>query len=535
MISLIKKHWPLIIALGVLVTITVLLISSIRENQGHLVYALDDPYIHMSIAKSFAQHGVWGINKYWFTSSSSSLLWTLLLSLIYFLFGVNEVSPFILNLIFGTLVVFGVYLLLRKYSLQPLFILIVLLTIIFFTPLPSLIFSGQEHTMHAVLTIPFVYLSAKILLDEKSAFKEYILLLILAPLVTTARYEGLFLVLVVCTLFAARTRWVYSFLLGGLAIIPIAIYGVISITKGWYFLPNSVLLKGHTPSFSIIGMSKFFHDFSAQIAGNQHIFILLSVALLLFILQFTKQKTFWKDSGIMLAIFIATTLLHMLFARTGWFFRYEAYLVALGIFVIAIGMREYLPEKLSIVFDKSLIPKYVTIALLILIVISPLAKRGVLSLTRMLRATTNIYEQQYQMGLFLNQFYQGESVAANDIGAINYLADIKCFDLWGLGSLEIAKAKMDKRYTTRQIYDLAKQKEIKIAIVYDHWFEGYGGIPPEWIKVGEWKISNNVVCGGDIVSFYAVNSSEVDNLIENLRAFSSHLPKDVVQSGDYTK
>jgi hypothetical protein len=522
-------------ALGVFwATISILLISSIRHNQGYFVYALDDPYIHMSMAKNISQHGVWGISKYELTSSSSSLLWTLLLSLVYFLFGVNEASPFILNLLFGTLLVFVIYLLLRKYSLRPLFIFIVLLTTIYFTPLPSLIFCGLEHTMHALLTLLFVFISAKILSDEKSTSKENRLLLILAPLVPAARYEGLFLILIVCILFAVRRRLLYSFFLGGLATIPLVGYGVISMRSGWYFLPNSVLLKGNAPSLSITGIDKFFYNFYTQLGSNPHILILLSVALFLFVLQFNKQKTFWTDSSLMLTIYIATTLLHLMLAQTGWFYRYEAYLVALGILVIAIEMCKLLPQKLSILFDTRLLPKYVGMTLLVSILILPHARRGAMSLLTTTRATTNIYEQQYQMGLFLHEFYQGESVAANDIGAISYLAEIKILDLWGICSSEVAKSKMNGRYTTREIYDLAKQKGIKIAIVYDHWFEKYGGIPSEWINVGRWQILNNVVCGEDNVSFYALDPLQKDFLIQNLKAFSSHLLKNVVQSGDYT-
>jgi len=227
--------------------------------------------------------------------------------------------------------------------------------------------------------------------------------------------------------------------------------------------------------------------------------------------------------------------LHMLFAQTGWFYRYEAYLVALGIFVIAVGMCKLLPQKLLILFDARLILIYVGMALLISILILPYARRGAESLLTTTRATTNIYEQQYQMGLFLLKFYQGESVAANDIGAISYLADIKILDLWGICSSEVTNSKMNGRYTTREIYDITKQKEIKIAIVYDHWFEKYGGMPSEWIKIGKWRILNNVVCGEDNVSFYALDPLQKDNLIQNLRAFSSHLLKDIVQSGDYTK
>ena len=108
-------------------------------------------------------------------------------------------------------------------------------------------------------------------------------------------------------------------------------------------------------------------------------------------------------------------------------------------------------------------------------------------------------------------------------------------DLWGLGSLEVAKLIIHGKYDTQEIYDLARQKKVKIAVVYDHWFKAYGGLPPAWIKVGEWKISNNVICGGDIVSFYAVSPFEADTLSKDLKIFSSYLPKDVLQSGDYTK
>jgi hypothetical protein len=539
MVSLLRKHWPLIVVIGILwATIAILLILSIRQNQGHFVYALDDPYIHMAIAKNFVCHGVWGVNKGDFTSSSSSPLWTLLLSLIYFLFGINEVSPFILNFIFGTLLVLLVYFLLRKYAIRPLFTFATLLAITFFTPLPSLMFCGQEHIMHAFITILFVYLSAKILSDEEPTSKKYTLLLILAPLVTTARYEGLFLILVVSVLFILRRKLLHSLYLGGIGVLPIVIYGVISISKGWYFLPNPVLLKGNVPDISSLsslsGIINFFWLLCLraynQMLFHSHMRFLILAALIVFIFQYSKQKRMWKDGEIMIIIFIATALLHMQFARIGWFFRYEAYLVALGVFVLSIGMRKYLPEKFPLMIRRSLMLKYVATALFILIVLPPLVKRGRNSLKWTPQATTNIYEQQYQMGSFLKEFYRGKSITANDIGAINYLADIECIDLCGLANLELAKLRREGRHGAQQIWSLAKQRNVKIAIVYDHAFQ----IPLQWDKVGKWKISNNIVCDGNTVSFYAVDSSETDNLIKNLKTFSSRLPKSVMQLGEYT-
>jgi hypothetical protein len=196
-------------------------------------------------------------------------------------------------------------------------------------------------------------------------------------------------------------------------------------------------------------------------------------------------------------------------------------------------LREYLPERLSIKFDRSSIPKYIAITLLLILIISPLAIRGGNSLKLTPQATNNIYEQQYQMGLFLKQFYLGESVAANDIGAVSYFGDIELLDLWGLGSLEVAKLKMEGLYNTQQIQDLAAQKKVKIAMVYEDWFKEYDGIPSNWIKIGEWKISKNVIASGDTVSFYAINFEEENALNENLKIFSSNMPKDINQSGKY--
>ena len=75
MMKILVKHWPLFanlvglcIAVGVTSSILIL-----REN-GHLVYALDDPYIQMAMAKNFVLHGVWGITRFGFTSSSSIAL-----------------------------------------------------------------------------------------------------------------------------------------------------------------------------------------------------------------------------------------------------------------------------------------------------------------------------------------------------------------------------------------------------------------------------------------------------------------------------
>ena len=78
------------------------------------------------------------------------------------------------------------------------------------------------------------------------------------------------------------------------------------------------------------------------------------------------------------------------------------------------------------------------------------------------QCTRNIFEQQFQMGLFVRKNYQGSNVALNDIGIVDYLADIHLLDLWGLASQEVAQARRSRRYQEAQIASFSRQAHIKI-------------------------------------------------------------------------
>jgi hypothetical protein len=531
MINFLKRHWILFVALIVLWGfIAFLLISSINLNNDHFGYPLDDTYIHMSIAKNISINGVWGVDKYAFENSTSSPLWIVLLSGVYSIAGVNEYSPFIMNVIIGTLLILLIYFILLKYTVPKIIKMTALLSIIFFTPLLPLIFSGMEHVMHAFLTILFVFISVEMLSKNKFIPKYYLSLIFLSPLVATIRYEGLALIIIICGLLILRKRYVHSLLLVMVSMVPIVIYGMISLAKGWYFFPNSILLKANYPSFSISGLLNFIYLGYDKLVSNLHITTLFVIALALITYQFKIKKSFWESSIMMLAVFIFMTILHVLFAAVGMLGRYEAYLMVLGFSVITIVLCRSIPENFLGTFEKRLWPMYVSLIFMISIIFYPLLKRGYdfMLITRV--AVKNNYEQQYQMGMFLKTFYQGDGVAANDIGAINYFADIRCVDLWGLSSIEVAKAKRNQTYSTREIDLITKQKNVKIAILYSKWFSSKTSLPSSWIKVGEWTISDNVICGDNTVTFYAVQSTERDRLMINLKTFSSQLPKDIVQS-----
>src|SRR6476620_5767347 len=86
----------------------------LRSTEGHLVYALDDAYIHMAIAKNLALHGTWGVQPGTFSASSSSPLWTLLLTAAFRTAGVSDAAPLVLNTVIAAFCVVTVGMMLKS-------------------------------------------------------------------------------------------------------------------------------------------------------------------------------------------------------------------------------------------------------------------------------------------------------------------------------------------------------------------------------------------------------------------------------------
>jgi hypothetical protein len=142
-----------------------------------------------------------------------------------------------------------------------------------------------------------------------------------------------------------------------------------------------------------------------------------------------------------------------------------------------------------------------------------------------MRSTYNIYEQQYQMGLFLKKYYYRETVAANDIGAISYMADLNTVDLWGLGDNDVTRARRQGYWNAAFLQQLVERKKARIAVIYDSWF--WKEMTSKWQKAGTWEVSYSFMLGDKKVSFYAIDEAEAAELKKNLAEFSRSLPKDI--------
>ena len=156
-------HWPLLAGAGLLLAITGLLsVTTTARTGGRFVYPLDDPYIHMAMAKNLSLYGVWGVTPHGFTSTSSSPLWTLLLALVYFVVGPAEIAPLLLCLVCGLLLLVVTDRLIQEHGLGPWARAATLCGLVLLVPLPAVLFTGQEHVLQTMLSLAFVWAMAAV-------------------------------------------------------------------------------------------------------------------------------------------------------------------------------------------------------------------------------------------------------------------------------------------------------------------------------------------------------------------------------------
>ncbi len=486
---------------------------------------LDDPYIHMTVARNFAELGRWAANGMDFSSSTSSPLWTLLISGVFFLTGANVYIPLVLNILFSLACIFAAGHILKnsgtgKYTLPA------LLLFVFVAPLPALVFTGMEHIAQILISLLFIHYGAKYLSDDSRDKPNLILLMILSLLMTSIRYEGIFMVFTVFALMAIRKRYAPAIFILAAGLLPVIIYGFISVSNGWLFFPNPILVKSKIPELNFLELLKIIPR-AVKTMLEPDIIFLLPPALFALRILYKNKKSVWEYKNIMLIIFTASYMLHMMFAQTGWFYRYEAYLIALGIIVLFVNLFEYTPALTGKV--KTLPAGYYRYKpVLMIIMIISIAIRVSPSFQAPI-AANNIYEQHYQLAQFVNSELKGEIIAANDIGMLGYYSGNRIIDLWGLADIKAARRRIEGSYSTAVIDEITKKQEVNYAIVYEHWFDRFGGLPADWEKIGEWKMTKlNIACGAETVAFYSLHPATEEIIREKLGNFSAGLPKSVI-------
>ena len=514
------------VAVTLLVILGIAFFLTLRHNQGHLSYSLDDPYIHMAIAKNLARHGVWGVTPYQFSAASSSPFWTLLLAGAYRLFGVSDWLPLLLNVLAALGALFVADRTLRRHDTPPLPRAGILLGLLLLVPLPAVVFTGMEHSLQILMTLLLMDTLDEWLISSKVPPRLYGI----SALLALTRYEAAFLILPAAVLLYLRGRRKAGALLLLSFAVPVLLFGLYSVSQGGFWLPNSVLLKGGIP-FDMAGLSRSMWVLAFALRA------LHAPAFLLFALAlcasggipaadatreaYRKSLIWWIAGGVLLHLEFVPVYIDITD------FRYQGAILAAALLALALCCRRIGSFPLGIADDerpRGVLPRAVFVAAVGSLGIL-LCVRSMGVMAGVVQASTNIYQQQHQMARFMARYYPTERVALNDIGAVNYRSSIRCLDLQGLASNEVAQVRRRHIPTRDDLRALSEQFGCRIAVIYDRWFPQ--GRPAGWEPVGEWKIPNNVICGDNRITFYATAPGTADALAQNLERFSHELPPGV--------
>ncbi|MGA2819251.1 MAG: hypothetical protein ABSF61_01125 [Anaerolineales bacterium] len=524
--------WPLMATLLIWsVTLVFLMVTALRETGGRLIYGLDDAYIHMAVAKHLVQDGVWGVTPYSFSSSSSSILWPLLLSAGFELFGINQVLPLAFAIAASYLLIILVFRWLKKLGAGTGWTFVILLSLLYFTPLPPLMLDGMEHILQVLLALGFAETLLRLL--SRPNTKQFILLAVLACLLASVRYEGLFLAFVGAGMLLVRRQLRMALGVVLAAAFPVLIYGAISVRNGWLLLPNSLLLKHAPTSLSSVSglmslVSRPFGVISDTGALKVPQWQVLAIVSLFLVLMLDRRKEihdYWDRRVTGTVFFVGVALVHSALVGVEWFFRYGAYVNALGIF--AIGLLVSSPPGVHLTWP-AIRSGMVTVATAMgcVALFLPLVRNSSYALLNTPTASRNIYEMQYQMGAFLGEYYASKPVAVNDLGAVDFFADLHTVDLFGLASPQVAESKLEGHWDANVIGSIVTRSGAQVAVVFDSWFKDTG-LPGSWVRVEEWKIADNVASGSDTVSWYSTDPQSAQELAHNLSSFRAELPRDV--------
>jgi hypothetical protein len=477
-----------------LVLAILMIAATWARTRGDLTYSLDDPYIHLTLARNIF-HGNYGINPGEYASPSSSILWPFLLAPFSALpFAVWV--PLAINVVCYVCTAQVLYAFIKR-DVPGFAAIAIVLLLTFAFNLLSLMMMGMEHSLQALLVAA---VAVEVLKERPSPLLFYAAAIAL-PLV---RYEDLAITLpalAYCYARGMRRGPVVA------AIVIIALVGGFSIfihRHGLAYLPSSVLAKldpqAHPSVANTIEntVRNFRFNFTTSLA---HSLIVLFVAMMFFRLP--------KRVRPIALLLIVPTVIVYAFGKSGWLDRYQIHILIYG-FVMSWELARRLPipsfgQRYGVTFAVLLV--CANIGFVYDTLKSPLASK-------------NIHDQQYQLATIVRDFLR-EPVAVNDLGMVSYYGREPVLDLWGLGSIDALRARIADP-SGGWVGAFMQRKGVEFAFIYQDWFPK---LPATWIKVGTLSLPGPMVSAASTtVQLFATNEAAASRLraaLERYRASSS--------------
>jgi hypothetical protein len=517
------------------VVTTWMVVGGLRVTGGRLVYALDDPAIHLSLATRIAKDGTWGVVPGVFQSASSSPVWTGLLAV------VARVAPSVL-----TAAPLGLSALAALWAVavlgidqqvlvpgirRPLHVIATVALTCVVLLFPALTMLGMEHVLHIALVLSVLVLFARRMAGRPSGWPAW-LPFVLLGVATVVRFEtaflalglGIAILLVPRPVGSGSTGWSprrrEAALVGAASAAPLVVFAAGNRLMGQGWLPNSVLAKSNLGGSEGEGIAPaaIWHRFVEDplLAG-------LALAMAVVIVVGWRRRLAVTGPAVAVAVTIAC---HVVMADVGWYDRYQTYLVALASWVVLAAASTALVGERGVRLARFLGPGLVAVALV-------LGGPKVALTLDVTDAVADTWDQRYQAAMFLDRFYDGEPVATGELGYISLLHRGPITDLYGLGDFEVLQERLrvDGPPSKRYWSSLAQRRGFDVAVVYPYTL--LVDTPDEWILVGEWTIDRPVVTAFQpTLQFWATRPDEVSDLKAHLHEFERVLPDEVHPSYD---
>lgn len=498
-----------------------LFLSILKLNKGTFIYSMDDPYIGLALSDQI-RHGNYGMNNGLPAAPDSSILYPFLLAPASGT-PLHPYMPLILNCLalFATMAIVWrlfAHLRLAEDAFGIVAQTVALLLLAICLNHIGVVFTGLEHSLHIATVAACIY-GLALFLDDGKMPAWLPVAIVLGPLL---RYEGLALSFGAILVLALRGRWRTA--AGTLAIVVLFLGGFSAflVRLGLPPLPSSILSKSAVAANGIggagMGFIKSIGLNAWHMASNPAGFAMLAIgaaAAVRCFREFPAKPWRWASQGLMALLLVCLIGAHAAAGQFGWLDRYEDYALAgtalMGIYLMREPIRNMLSNK----------KRRLVYCCAVAVALSVVCSRYIRSTWLVPFYANNIYEQQFQMHRFVNDFYDAP-VAVNDLGLVSYHNPNFVLDLGGLAN-EKARILRSGDADADDYREFVDSNRVHLVIIYDEWFEDQ--IPASWVKVASMDLSRERVSSAEAeVQFYATDASTAGTLRPELQSFSKRLP-----------
>jgi hypothetical protein len=496
-----------IIAPAVVTILNIVAVMILWRNANH-IYPLDDTYIHLSLARTLATNGVWGLTPFDPAAASSSPLYTLVIAALFLLTNgwiAPELLPLLVNVVFVPIVVGLIDKVLKPYSHSFGERLFALLCVTAVVPLPVMVLCGMEHTLQLAIFLAFGFVAVRIALgDQRLTSAQGIALMLLTAAVVGTRYEGLVLVAASVLLLAVKGHTRAAFFTVTGATVVVVLFGALWSSNGGWILPNSIIIKSlHSGGGVVQGIE----------AGRALAFLVTVMASVIITMMRSRTLTPLQWPTLFAALSLVYALALLASKAVGWLFRYEAAAIMLCMIALYAALdRSGRPFVKYFVFSA---------------VVFGLMFRTIQATQLAMTAPDDRRWEHIGPAEFVQNFYHDRTIVANDIGVVSWLnPQTRLLDVGGLANNEMARLWLTQRpLKPESVRDWSAERGARIAIIQVCWTNVHQVLPDEWTLVSLWKGPRNSIFHDLYIGFFAVDPLETSELDTNMRHFRT--PADV--------